>query len=105
MHSLIAATPVGMVTDHIDHNGLNNQRSNLRVCSRSENMFNQRVHSNNTSGYKGVSWNKVARKWDARIAFHGKRLLIGYFDTIEDASRAYDSAAQRLHGDFAVLNG
>jgi hypothetical protein len=104
MHRVITDASRGMDVDHIDGNGLNNTRSNLRVCSRSENLRNQRLHSDNTSGFKGVSYHKRDRKWQARIRVNGKQHFLGYFDTPEAAARAYDTAALHYFGEFARLN-
>ena len=89
--------------DHIDGDRLNNRRSNLRECSQAENTRNARIGLNNTSGYKGVSETAEGR-WRARITVDGVEIRIGHFDTAEEAAEAYDSAAVRLHGDFAATN-
>lgn len=101
MHAQIMKTPKGFHTDHIDGNGLNNQRSNLRVCTTSENGMNQSKHSNNTSGFKGVSWIKSAKKWRASISVNGKIIHLGSFLTPELASEAYVAACIQYHGEFA----
>ena len=94
----------GVIVDHIDGNGLNNVRDNLRICSRQENLFNRAPQSNNTSGYKGVSWMSSRNKWHVRIKAMGKDHYIGLFADLEEAARAYDDAAKKLHGEFAYLN-
>jgi hypothetical protein len=104
MHNRIAGTPTGMTTDHIDHNGLNNQRGNLRICTQSENHMNSQRQANNTSGYKGVTWNKNEQKWKARIQKNRKEIHLGYFDTAEKAAYAYNDAARKFFGEFANLN-
>ena len=104
MHREIMHTPQGMDTDHIDGNGLNNLRINLRVCSHSRNLQNKGVSINNVSGFKGVSWCQANKKWRARIKASGKEKYIGYFDVAESAALAYDKAARELHGEFAKLN-
>jgi hypothetical protein len=90
--------------DHIDGDGLNNQRSNLRPATQAQNMANSRKYSTNTSGFKGVGWHKAAKKWRADITFDYKTRYLGLFPTAEDAARAYDSAAKSLFGVFACLN-
>lgn len=90
--------------DHIDGNGLNNQRSNLRSATNQENLFNQGLRSDNTSGHKGVSWNKRVQKWQVCIRVNGKNKHLGLFDDIEDAARAYNQAAKKHYKKFARLN-
>jgi hypothetical protein len=95
--------PDGMMIDHIDGDGLNNELSNLRICTNSQNQRNQkvRVHS---SQYKGVSWCKLTEKWIARIFFRGKQINLGKFDIEIEAGRAYDKIALELFGVFARTN-
>ena len=104
MHREILGTPEGMFTDHINGDKLDNRRSNLRVCSSSENMCNRGAQSNSTSGIKGVSWDNRSTKWRASIQLNGRKKHVGYFDTMEEAIRAYDEAALKLHGEFARTN-
>jgi hypothetical protein len=88
-------------TDHIDGIRLNNSFSNLREATPSENLRNRGRPSNNTSGHKGVTWERSTGKWKARIKTHGKVVLLGRFVRIEDAAAAYANAARELHGEFA----
>ncbi len=104
MHRVIMDTPDGMDTDHIDNDKLNNQRSNLRICSRSENKQNCGKRSNNTSGYKGVSWNKRSKKWQVFVWVNYKQISIGRFEDKLEAAKAYNEAALKYHGEFAKLN-
>lgn len=104
MHKQILQPPPGMKTDHKDNNGLNNQRHNLRVCTNSQNLGNMPLYSNNTSGYKGVTWRSDIHKWCASIGTGKKRTYLGYFLNLPDAVNAYNSAAQKLFGEFAKLN-
>lgn len=86
--------------DHIDGNPLNNVRQNLRLATDTQNAWNTKMRSTNTSGYKGVYWHKARNKWCAWITCQGKRRYLGYFDDIEDAHRAYEDAARKLFGEF-----
>ena len=104
MHRVILKTPNGMSTDHIDCDKLNNQKSNLRYCTHGENMMNFSIKRNNTSGFKGVHWDKRERKWVARIGVNGKKKLIGYFSCKIQAAKAYNEFAKVHFGEFAKLN-
>lgn len=96
--------------DHIDHNGLNNQRSNLRPTNHVENARNGRRHQDSTSPYKGAHLSYVSKKWNLKkpwhssIYFDGKQRHLGYFETAEEAAHAYDAAARELFGEWAYLN-
>jgi hypothetical protein len=100
MHREVAQTPKGMDTDHRNGDGLNNQRSNLRVCTSMENKRNRRISINNKSGFKGVSWSKGREMWQAQI-HAGVGIHLGYFTAKELAYGAYVDAAKLYHGDFA----
>jgi len=104
MHREIMKAEKGLQVDHIDGDGLNNQRSNLRVCTKKENSRNQKKHKNNTTGYKGVTWHKLSQKYNVKISIDGKRLDLGCFDNILDAAKAYDLAAKKYFKSFANLN-
>jgi predicted nucleic acid-binding Zn ribbon protein len=99
MHKLITGWPE---TDHEDRNGLNNQRSNLRPATRSQNLMNRAVLAKNATGFKGVR--REAHGWRATIKANGVRRHLGYFPAPELAARAYDAAAVEMHGEFARLN-
>lgn len=79
MHKQIMNTPPGMVVDHINHDGLNNLKSNLRICTHAENIRNSRTRKDNTSGAKGVCWSKHEKKWRVEIKVSDSRIHIGYF--------------------------
>jgi len=90
--------------DHIDRNGLNNQRSNLRLCNQSQNSMNTGKHKNCTSAYKGVYFHKRFNKWASAIRISGKRFHLGYFTSEVDAAKAYNAKAIELFCEFANLN-
>ena len=94
----------GKWIDHIDHDGLNNTRSNLRFCTRSENNMNQRKKNNCTSIYKGVYFSKNEKKWKSTIAINGKNVHLGYFVSETEAAKAYNAKAIELFCEFANLN-
>ena len=104
MHRIILGlTDRTIHVDHIDHNGLNNRRSNLRECSSQQNRFNVRSRRG-TSKFKGVWWDKNRRVWRAGIKKDKRNREIGSFSTEEEAALAYNEAAIRLFGEFAHLN-
>jgi len=90
------------LTDHVNGDGLDNRRGNLRQATHAQNMGNQRLRSNNTSGYKGVS--RSNQKWQAHVFPAGRSVYLGRFATPEEAARAYDDAAAEHFGEFARLN-
>lgn len=94
----------GEVVDHIDWNGLNNTRANLRLATNAENMRNRRPNPRNTSGYRGVYRNNNQGNWMAYIRVNFKSIYLGSFKDIVDAARAYNRGAILYHGEFAVLN-
>ncbi len=102
MHREITNAEAKESVDHIDGDGLNNRRENLRRCSQQQNCANRGPSRNNTSGFKGVSWQKG--KWRVGIKIAYRRIYLGSFDDIGEAARAYDDAARRLYGEFARLN-
>ena len=89
------------IVDHVNGNGLDNRRANLREATSSESAMNRRRFKNNTSGFKGVSWHAATGKWRAMINVYGKRYSMGLYETKEDAHAAYCGAAEALHGEFA----
>lgn len=101
MHrEVIRATP-GFDADHINLDTLDNRRSNLRLATRAQNSWNRSRRSDNTSGYKGVSFRPEMGLWRSRIMANGKRITLGYFPSAYDAHLAYCTAAAELHGEFA----
>lgn len=97
MHNLIMGT-VGI--DHNDHNGLNNQRYNLRVATNRQNQGNTLLRTGCSSQYKGVTWRARDGRWQARLGQHS----LGMFASETDAALAYNSAASEMFGEFAYLN-
>ncbi|MDP2218517.1 MAG: AP2 domain-containing protein [Methanolobus sp.] len=104
MHQELLNTPCNMMSDHIDGNGLNNQKKNLRICSIHQNAFNRKVPLTSRSGYKGVCWHKLAKKWIAQIKHNYRMRHLGYHSSRELAAMAYNNAAVELFGEFARLN-
>ena len=104
MHRLILDAPKGLFVDHIDHDGLNNRKSNLRLCTRKQNRRNRRPKPGCTSKYKGVHWCKGRNKFRANIYLNKKAIHLGYFHDEIAAAKAYDKKAKELFGEFAYLN-
>jgi len=104
MHRFLMNPPVGVLVDHRDRDGLNNQRSNLRICTPAENNRNAVKQINNKSGYKGVSWDKEKRLWTVGVSIKHKRKIIGRYFCLIKAAKAYDEAAIKYYGEFARLN-
>lgn len=105
MHRVILrlAEGIGKI-DHWDMNGLNNQKGNLRTATDHQNGGNRDANSNNTSGYKGVTWCKCAKKWQAQIMVHREHKYLGLFEDPADAASEYDKAALVHFGGFARTN-
>lgn len=103
MHRELMKPSKGMYVDHINSDGLDNRRCNLRVCTRQENNCNTRK-SKGTSKYKGVSRQPRCATWKCQIAKNRVKINVGCFYNEEDAARAYDRAATEYFGQFARLN-
>jgi hypothetical protein len=104
MHRQIMNPKPGMIVDHIDRNPLNNTKSNLRVCSQTQNHGNRVKQINNKSGYKGVCFCKAKQTWMAQICIKRKVINLGYFNNPVEGAIAYDKAALELFGEFALIN-
>ena len=104
MHRFIMDCHDDMVVDHINHDTLDNRKSNLRICTRTENNRNQFIQVGKTSKYKGVYWDRSRCKWLSGIVVKRKRIYLGRFTSETDAAKAYDKAAIELFGDFALTN-
>lgn len=106
MHREILNPPHPLVVDHINHNGLDNRRANLRPATKSQNCINKPYTKRKGahSRYHGVTWQKSNNKWQAQIRAKGNPRVIGCFDNETTAAKAYDQAAKKYHKEFAVLN-
>lgn len=104
MHRAILNAPLGKLVDHINRNGLDNRRCNIRVCTPSQNLMNARKRRDCLSRYKGVSWNARDQRWQAYIKIDYRQQALGQFRNETEAALAYNEAARELFGEFARLN-
>ncbi len=106
MHRQIMNPPADKDIDHIDGNRLNNQRSNLRICTTAQNMMNQKKHSHGKCKYKGVYIKKslIKSPYAAQIRVNQRAIHLGYHSTQELAAEAYNKAANKYFGEYALLN-
>lgn len=104
MHDYILLPDPGIYVDHINSDRLDNRRANLRLCSHAENIRNQSMKSNNTSGYKGVCWDSSVERWRTTVTKDGRKIYIGVFVDAHAAALAYDEAALFHFGEFAKTN-
>jgi len=105
MHRYIIKVPPGLVIDHINYNGLDNRKANLRLTTRTQNNRHViRTMNPGSSKFKGVSWYNREKRWVVKITADGKTFPIGYFRDEIQAANAYDKAAKKYHGEFAALN-
>lgn len=104
MHRLLLPPQPGLYSDHVNGNGLDNRRSNLRYATMAENNHNLRRHKDGSSRYKGVCWCPQRSAWRASICINRRQTHIGYFDNEEDAARQYNEKAMQHYGEFAKLN-
>lgn len=104
LQRFLMSEPKGLVVDHINHNTLDNRRSNLRVCENRENIRNAKLlNTNTTSGYKGVTWDKHSRKWMANIRVDYHKKTLGYFNTPEEAAKCRQAAELKYFGEYTPL--
>jgi hypothetical protein len=107
LHRLIMDCPKGMVVDHINGDTLDNRKSNLRICTKLQNQYNQKKHKGNKhSKYKGVTLRKElkSKPWEAFIYANRTHRRLGYFATEIEAAEAYNKAALQMYGEYAKLN-
>lgn len=104
MHRFIlGVTDSSLVVDHVNHDRLDNRKSNLRLCTHQENIFNMKSITG-ASKYKGVSYDKTCNKWASEITKNYTKHRLGFFDNEIEAALAYDKKAKEIFGDFAYLN-
>jgi hypothetical protein len=104
LHREVLSASPDLDVDHIDSDGLNNRRSNLRFVTKAQNVCNQRRRIDNTSGAKGVTWDKRKCKWRACIKLDGVQRELGRFVSFDDAAAAYATASQKIHGEFGRVS-
>ena len=105
MHREVIKVPDDMYVDHINQNGLDNRKANLRPATCAQNIRNRKKFFNKSrSRYKGLLWDRHYKKWRVRIHLNRTQIQIGVFDDEIEAAKAYDRAAKKYHGEFASLN-
>jgi len=104
MARYILNCPDDMQVDHINHDTMDNRKSNLRICYKFENIRNRKWNDNNTSGYKGVYWHKRDRKWRSQYGINKTRKYIGSYNNPIVAALMYDDVVSKVYGEFASLN-
>jgi hypothetical protein len=104
MHRLIMNAPDDMFVDHINGNGWDNRKANLRLATSAQNNYNRRLTSNRTSKYKGVDYRPAKKAYRARITVDKRKIFLGHFKSEIEAACEYDKAAKKYHGEFAALN-
>src|SRR5690606_35516574 len=101
---LLGVTDPKVCVDHINHDGLDNRLSNLRLATTAQNLANRRTPTYNKSGFLGVTWNRRNGKWTAHLSIDGRRRSLGTFNDVRTAAMARDYAALQKSGEFASLN-
>lgn len=104
MHREILNVDLGIQVDHIDRNGLNNQRSNLRLDTQAQNCHNMGIPRHNVSGFKGVCWDASRLKWMAFLKLNRRFKNLGRFQDVVDAAKKYDECSVKFFGEYAVTN-
>lgn len=100
LHRFIMDCPKDMEVDHINHNPLDNRKSNLRICTHQQNLRNKSLQCNSTSGIVGVSWSKTFNKWKSYIMIDNKYINLGLYNTKEDAIKARERAEIEYFGEY-----
>ena len=102
LHRFIIDAPEGYEVDHVNCNTLDNRKTNLRLCTRTQNSRNRLKNKNNSSGYKGVTRDR--NRWRAMIIAENKRVVLGIYETKEEAYKAYCEASKKFHGEFGRIS-
>lgn len=101
LHRFLLNAPRNKEVDHINGNGLDNRKINIRLCTSAQNSWNTKKHKDNTSGHKGVSWDKFRSKWIAQMNFLGEHIFLGRFENKADAVLKYNEKVKEFRGEFA----
>jgi hypothetical protein len=104
LHRVILNAHAGVYVDHRNRDGLDNRRCNLRIATSSQNKANRVKAKRNTSGYKGVTWHRSSRKWQAQINHGCQKIYMGQYDDPLVAAKKYDEKAKEMFGEFALTN-
>jgi hypothetical protein len=105
MHKLLCPVPEGKIADHINRNSLDNRKANLRPATQKQNVWNRKfIRKGGKTRYNGIRWDKNREKWQVRLTINGRRESFGYYADEIEAAKAYDMAAKRYRGEYAVLN-
>ena len=104
MHRMVIDAQHNQRVGHMNGNGLDNRKSNLRICTNAQSRMNAQKRTKGTSKYKGASWHKLEQRWISKIKMNGETIHLGYFKNEQEAAIAYDNAALKYFGEFARLN-
>jgi len=106
MHRVIMKAPPDLLVDHINFNGLDNRKANLRIVTHTQNNWHRRKldKTKGSKHYKGLYWDNRAKRWTAAVKMNRKTHYFGTYKDEVEAAKAYDRGAKKLHGQFAVLN-
>lgn len=104
MQNFVMNYEIGEEIDHINGNKLDNQKTNLRNVSHRQNAINKGLFKNSRTGYKGVCWDIVHKRYHVTLRYNGKKVFLGRYDNLIEAAKAYDEGAKKYFGEFARLN-